>query len=213
MTDRDNISENSHDPRIDFFDRIAPLWDEDEQDPLDTVHRMDGLVDLVSFQKGDDLLEVGCGTGQLTGWLVEHVAPGKVVAIDFSEAMLAKISKKGHDAKILKADACDENLSAVLDDARFDQVLCFHSFPHFRDQGAALAILAGLLKPGGFIRIMHLKSPEEINNYHRSVDGIVSIDLMPEIETDWDELFGSVGLEKFEWIKQDDLFVISARPK
>ena len=158
-----------------------------------------------------DLLEVGCGTGQLTGWLVEQVAPGKVMAIDFSAKMLEKVAGKKIDADFRQIDVCEPNLSAQLDDTRFDVVLCFHSFPHFRDQVGALQNLISLLKPGGRLMVMHLKSPEQINDYHRQVDGIVSIDLMPEEQADWQTLLAQVGLVETDWIKQDDLFLLVAQ--
>ncbi len=37
-------------------------------------------------------LEVGCGTGKNTAWLMAHAK--KVVAVDFSEKMLAKAKNK-----------------------------------------------------------------------------------------------------------------------
>ena len=38
------------DPRIEFFDRIAAVWDHEEQDPLDTVRRMNEVRDRLELK-------------------------------------------------------------------------------------------------------------------------------------------------------------------
>ena len=76
------------DPRIAFFDDLAPRWDDVGQDPEQTVRQVAQWCELLDFRPGEDLLEIGCGTGQLTGWLAAQVAPGRVMAIDFSSRML-----------------------------------------------------------------------------------------------------------------------------
>ena len=47
----------------------------------------------------DNCLEVGCGTGKNTVWLMEKAS--KVLAIDFSEAMLKKAKEKISSNKCL----------------------------------------------------------------------------------------------------------------
>ena len=83
MTTKDQITPlDSPDPRIAFFDDLAPQWDEVGQDPEETVRQVAQWCELLDFRPGEDLLEVGCGTGQLTGWLAAQVAPGRVTAIE-----------------------------------------------------------------------------------------------------------------------------------
>ena len=64
------------DARIAFFDRLAAEWDHSEQDPADTIRQMERHAAQLGLRAGDRLLEVGCGTGQLTAWLVDRVRPG-----------------------------------------------------------------------------------------------------------------------------------------
>jgi len=165
-----------HDTRIDFFDRLARQWDSSEQDPAETIRQVERRAELLDLRPGEQLLEVGCGTGQLTGWLAERVHPGRVTAVDFSPEMIRKAAAKGIGADFRRADACNDDLG----NAEYDAVLCFHSFPHFRDKAAALRNLARSLKPGGRLIVMHLNRRDEINEYHRGVGGAVGGDLLPD---------------------------------
>lgn len=122
------------DPCIAFFDRHAPTWDTNGPDPFATLRRLRELNGRLGLRAGQAVLEAGCGTGQITRWLADAVKPGKVVAADFSPAMLAQARARGVEAEFVLIDICCEEPWG----RQFDVVLCFHSFPHFRDPAAAL---------------------------------------------------------------------------
>jgi ubiquinone/menaquinone biosynthesis C-methylase UbiE len=204
MTDETNISP-PNDPRIRFFDRLAADWDDSEQDPLDTINRIRGVAGLLELRSGEAVLEVGCGTGQLTGWLVEQVAPGRVVAVDFSSGMLGKARAKGIDANFRVADACRDELGRAC----FDAALCFHSFPHFRDKPAAVRNLAQALTPGGRLMVMHFNSISAISAFHDQVGGDVVGDHLPD-QQGWDDLLSAEGLRRVDWIDREGLFFLKA---
>ena len=155
-----------HDPRIAFFDRHAPHWDTYGSGPQATLDRLTQLKDLLELKPGMNLLEVGCGTGQITQWLADRVHPGRVLAVDFSAQMLEKARVKAITAEFSRADVCSEVLGE-----KFDTILCFHSFPHFRDKPAALQNLTRALKPQGQLLILHLSGSREINQFHTHVGG------------------------------------------
>jgi ubiquinone/menaquinone biosynthesis C-methylase UbiE len=202
-----NASEtsSSDDPRIAFFDRLAMEWDESEQDPAATRARLDQLVDILGLRPGEDLLEVGFGTGQLTGWLADRVRPGRVVGIDFSPKMLQKAQAKGLAAEFRLADACRDDLGQ----AEFDVVLCFHSFPHFRDPLAALRNFARSLKPRGRLIVMHLRKRSEVNAFHKSLGGVVGADCLPA-DREWETWLRQAGLKTPKIIDEPDLFFLRA---
>ncbi len=193
------------DPRIAFFDDLAGRWDEVGQSPIETVDRVASLADHLAIQPGEAVLEVGCGTGQLTGWLAEQAAPGTVVAVDFAPAMVDAARSKGIPAEFRVADVCRDDLGAD----RFDLVLCFHSFPHFRDHPAALRNLARALKPGGRLLVMHLCGSEAINAFHSGVGGAVSGDHLPAAHA-WPALLAAAGLRLASLVDRDDLFLLRA---
>ena len=160
------------DPRIGFFDGLADGWDVSEHEYENLLKGLEYRAGLLELRPGECVLEIGCGTGQLTGWLAERVRPGRVVAIDFSPEMLRVAQAKNIPATFRLADVCQDDLGR----AEFDLAFCFHSFPHFRDQPAALRNLARCLKSGGRLVVMHLHSRDEINAFHHGVGGSVAHD-------------------------------------
>ena len=193
------------DPRIAFFNRIAPDWDTNGQDPDDTVRQLEEFADLLRLQPGNNLLEVGCGTGQITGWLARQVAPGQVVAVDFAETMLTQAKKKDIPAKWHHADVCRDDLGQSC----FDVVLCFHSFPHFADQAAAVTNLARTLRPNGRFLVMHLAGSAQINAFHDEVGGEVAGDHLPCTDK-WESLLAANNLSVRNHIDRDGLFFLEA---
>jgi ubiquinone/menaquinone biosynthesis C-methylase UbiE len=194
-----------NDPRIPFFDRLAADWDHAEQDPHQTVRQVDALDDLLRLRPGLDVLEIGCGTGQLTAWLAARVAPGRVTGVDFSEGMLGQAKSKGIDAAFLRCDVCHDELPR--DSA--DLVFCFHSFPHFRDQPAAVRNLAAALRRGGRMVVIHLASMAAINAFHDRVGGAVAGDHLPD-QQQWNVLLSENALRQTRWIDREGLFFLEA---
>ena len=86
------------DPRIAFFDQLAPIWDAECSRPEEMLRRLEALDGELGLAPGLDLLEIGCGTGLISGWLAGRVHPGRVVAADFSAAMLEQAKQRGHAA-------------------------------------------------------------------------------------------------------------------
>jgi len=193
------------DPRIDFFNGLAPRWDQECSHPDQTLRRLAELNGRLALAPGQDLLEVGCGTGQLTGWLANTVAPGRVVAVDFSPAMLAEARRRSLPAEFRLVDICsDEPLTD-----RFDVVLCFNAFPHFRQKPAALRQMARALKPGGRLLILHLVGSAEINAFHQNLDAPVCNDLLPASDQ-WPNLLEAASLHLTSLVDQPDLFLLKA---
>lgn len=196
------------DPRIAFFDQQAPAWDRTGPDPRVTRQRLEDLESRLALRPGLDVLEVGCGTGQITGWLVERVRPGRVLAVDFAPAMLERARALGVHAEFELLDIC----AAGPADRVFDVVLCFHSFPHFRDPAAALRHLAGALKPSGRLLVVHLCGSAQLNAFHQQVGGAVGHDHLPPAPA-WPALLAPVGLRVHQAEDTTDLFWLEARPK
>jgi ubiquinone/menaquinone biosynthesis C-methylase UbiE len=191
-----------HDPRIAFFGQHAPHWDTYGSGPRTTLDRLTQLQGLLELKPGMNLLEVGCGTGQITQWLADQVHPGRVLAVDFSDQMLEKARAKAITAEFRRADVCAELLGG-----KFDTILCFHSFPHFRDKPAALRNLALALKPQGKLLILHLSGSREINQFHTHVGGLVAGDHLPNV-SEWNTLLSLAGLNESHFIDREDLFFL-----
>lgn len=193
------------DPRITFFDDLAERWDDEHPSSEQMVARLVQHADLLALKPGESLLEVGCGTGKTTGYLVEQVAPGRVTAIDFAAKMIDKAQAKNIDADFHCMDICSDDLGT----ARYDVALCFHSFPHFRDQPAALRNLRRAMKDTGRLIVMHCAGSDHINQFHAKLTGAVNQDLLP-VGDEWDALLSAANLMRQSHIDRGDLFLLTA---
>ncbi len=99
---------------------------------------------------GDSLLDVACGPGIYARPFARQVAPGLVVGLDLSPAMLGHARRRARAAGL-------ENLALVRGDAlrlpfaggRFDAVNCCGALHLFPDADLALREVHRVLKPGG----------------------------------------------------------------
>jgi len=196
---------NIPDPRVGYFDALAAKWDNAEPSGRTMIDRLSRQADLLALKPGLSLLEVGCGTGKTTAWLAAQVAPARVTAVDFAPEMIARAAAKGIDADFACLDVCCDPLDA----GRYDVILCFHSFPHFRDQPAALRNFTGALTPAGRLIVMHLAGSDHINRFHAGIDGPVRGDALPAADQ-WTALLAEAGLSQTMLIDREDLFYLEA---
>jgi ubiquinone/menaquinone biosynthesis C-methylase UbiE len=194
------------DPRRPYFDQIAPLWDRVGPNPDLTLKRLHALRPRLALAPGLNLLEVGCGTGQITGWLLAQVQPGSVVAVDFSESMLAQAGRRGVETTFLLHDIC----AGPLPHGPFDVAFCFHVFPHFRDPQVALRHLAQALVPEGRLLVVHLSGRDALNAFHAGLDAPVREDRLPGA-TEWAGLLADAGFHPALELDRPDLFLLEAR--
>lgn len=113
------------------------------------------LVDKMGIKKGDDVLDVGCGTGRLALHVSKIVQPsGQVVGIDpsphrirIADARLEGGAFKNVSFRI----GYGEDLSAFSD--TFDHVYYSSVFHWIEDKRSALSEAGRVLKPGGKVGI------------------------------------------------------------
>lgn len=194
------------DPRVAFFDQLAPIWDHECSQPATMLARLEGLNGELGLRPGMSVLELGCGTGLITGWLEAQVRPGRVVGADFSPAMLAEARRRGLAAEFQALDIC----ATAPEAAAFDLVLCLNAFPHFRDQPAALRHIARALKPAGRLIVLHLAGSAHINTFHAGLREPVCHDRLPGAEA-WPALLAPAGLAAERLTDREDLFLLQAR--
>jgi len=206
MSEKISPPAGSPDPRVAFFDQLAPVWDRDCSKPAATLERLQSLKGELGLQPGWDVLELGCGTGQITGWLAGQVHPGRVVGADFSPAMLAEARRRGLDAEFRELDICAEAPAT----AEFDAALCCNAFPHFRNQAAALRQIARCLRPAGGLTVLHLTGSAQINAFHAGLREPVCRDFLPFGQA-WPDLLRDAGLELTRLTDREDLFLLQAR--
>lgn len=95
---------------------------------------------------GKDVLDLGCGTGQLMSQIISEDSSRHLTGLDLSEEML-KIAKEnlGSKATFILGDSED----LPFEDSSFDLVYCNDSFHHYPYPHIVLEEVNRVLKPGG----------------------------------------------------------------
>jgi ubiquinone/menaquinone biosynthesis C-methylase UbiE len=104
--------------------------------------RVKAIVKLMDIHKGDRVLEIGCGAGNV----VEKASSGILFGVDISLFILTKAKQKLNKTVFLfQGDA--ENLPCK--DGVFMQVICSEVLEHLLSPSGALNEMARILKPQG----------------------------------------------------------------
>lgn len=148
----------------DLFDRIAPVYDDFNQQLSLGLHRVwkQMAVEWAGAAKGKICLDVCCGSGDLALLLAKAVGnTGQVYGLDFSAAQLAiarrKTTQQWHTTSPywIQGDA----LALPFQDATFDVATMGYGLRNLTDIPRGLQELQRVLKPGARAAIL---------DFHRS---------------------------------------------
>ena len=132
-------------PRYDLLNRLVSLG-------LDQGWRRRALT-LASVGHGDLVLDLACGTGDLSKLARNRGA--RVLGLDFAREMLRGAAAREIGVDLANADAARLPL---LNDS-FDVVTCGFALRNFVSLGPVFAEMARVLKPGGRIAIIEVDRP------------------------------------------------------
>jgi SAM-dependent methyltransferase len=119
---------------------------------------------------GEEVLDIGCGTGLTTREAARAAAPGRVVGVDVSARMLER-------ARQLTAVERIDNVRYELGDAQvhrferagFDVAISRFGTMFFSDPAAAFANIAAALRPRARL-VLLVWQPHEHNEWARAID-------------------------------------------
>jgi SAM-dependent methyltransferase len=109
---------------------------------------------LPYLSSGQTLLDVGCGPGTITADLAAIVAPGRVTAMELTDAALelarAEIGRRGLDTVDF---AVGDVQRLDVPDGSFDVVHAHQVLQHVGDPVAALREMRRVTRPGGIVAV------------------------------------------------------------
>lgn len=182
--------------RNDFFNHIAKTWDDGREETGESLQR---VVKHACIREGDNVLDVGTGTGVLLPYLAEKTGgSGQVYAIDYAEKMMDELKKNKFPPNV-KAELADIHETHYGDEF-FDRVVANACYPHFEDKARALTEIRRILKPGGLFILSHPTGREHVNRIHRNAHELVLHDILPEPE----ELLAFVAPNGYKALKLVD---------
>jgi ubiquinone/menaquinone biosynthesis C-methylase UbiE len=145
----------------------------------------ESIVRLASLKPGNDVLDIGCGTGTLAITASRHVgATGAVTGIDASPSMIARANRKAKEAGVRATFQVAVAEDLPFPDRRFDVVfstLMLHHLPRKTRQECAKEI-ERVLKVGGRVVAVDFGRTERrglLAHFHRhghvAIEDIVTL--------------------------------------
>jgi ubiquinone/menaquinone biosynthesis C-methylase UbiE len=107
------------------------------------------FLEFARLNKGERILDVGCGTGSLTFALAGAAELSAIVAIDYSALFVAEAARLNTDSRITvqQADACD----LPFEDGSFDRALSLLVLHFVPEAGKAVGEMRRVVRPGGTV--------------------------------------------------------------
>ncbi|HEV8254025.1 MAG TPA: methyltransferase domain-containing protein [Vicinamibacteria bacterium] len=135
------------------YDRVADgydaLWSRHVASPNERLTRE------LRLARGERVADLACGTGLYTVEMARRVAPGEVVAVDYSEGMLAaareRVEAEGLSLTLVHTKA--EDFVATAPSGSFDVVSCRFALAYV-DWREVLPRMGRLLRPGGRVGLL-----------------------------------------------------------
>jgi ubiquinone/menaquinone biosynthesis C-methylase UbiE len=107
------------------------------------------FIEFAMVDKGERILDVGCGTGSLTFALAGAADLTEIAAIDYSPVFVEDVIRRNTDPriKVRQADAC----ALPFEDSTFDRALALLVLHFVPEAGKAVAEMRRVVRPGGVV--------------------------------------------------------------
>lgn len=141
--------------RYEWFDHVASMGN-------DLLWRPRALWALDRFRTPGPIrrvLDLGCGTGELTRLTARHFPEARVVGVDFTAAMLDVARRRTSGARATIGYGRATALRLPFPDATFDLATNAFLVRNLVDLDAALREMRRVLRPGGVLLILEITEP------------------------------------------------------
>jgi len=115
----------------------------------------DAIVAALRGRDATRILDVGCGTGQLSARLARERPQARITGCDFSAGMLRHAAARTDAVGWVRGDAC----GLPFRDRSFDAVVSTEAFHWFPDQQRAADELFRVVAPGGVALVALVNTP------------------------------------------------------
>ena len=120
------------------------------------------------IRPGDEVVDIGCGTGLTTREAARAAAPGRVVGVDVSERTLERARQLTVGLDNVRYELGDAQVHR-FEPAGFDVAISRFGTMFFSDPAAAFANIAAALRPGARL-VLLVWQRREHNEWARAID-------------------------------------------
>ena len=117
------------------------------------------LREAAAVARGERVLDIGCGAGESTRDAARAAAPGSVLGVDVSDALLEQARRRS-DGVINVSYVLADAQTHPFPDARFDVAISRFGTMFFADPVAAFANIARALRPQGRLAMLVWQAKE-----------------------------------------------------
>jgi SAM-dependent methyltransferase len=181
-----------------LFDELYHLFDPPL--PEGVPERLERIVASAEIAKGNNVLDVGSGTGVLVP-LIQKYGPARVFACDLSEAMLRQLKRHYSNVDAIVSDIRE----LALPDLFLDVVFINACYPNIVDKVGAFTNLGRMTRPAGRMVISHPLGKAFIDSLKEKVP--FPLDDFPE-KSEADILFKPFGFSIKEFLDEPELYIL-----
>lgn len=147
--------------QVRVWDRMSPIYLRDVDNRFTKV--VDGVIRRAALRPGQQVLDLGTGTGSIAVKAATSVAPGgHVTAVDISPEMLALARQRAAAMALNNITFLEGRAEAIPADAgRFDTIFASLSLMYVIDRATAAHDIARVLRLGGWFVAAVWSSPEQ----------------------------------------------------
>ncbi|PZO23474.1 MAG: bifunctional demethylmenaquinone methyltransferase/2-methoxy-6-polyprenyl-1,4-benzoquinol methylase UbiE [Leptolyngbya foveolarum] len=145
-----------------LFDRIAPQYDQLNQDLSLGLHRVwkQMAVRWSGAEAGDHALDLCCGSGDLALLLARQVGEtGQVIGADFAVEQLAIAAQRNPHLQARLSWIESDALDLPFENSEFDAVTMAYGLRNLTDIPQGLSELHRVVKPGAKVAILDFHTP------------------------------------------------------
>ncbi|MBN3924898.1 class I SAM-dependent methyltransferase [Nostoc sp. NMS4] len=159
------------------------------------IDMLDDLIAKVGIEDGDEILDLGCGWGSASNYILSRFPHVKVTALNLSHEQCEYMRKKMQDpSSYLSSDRFtlyEKDFNDLDLETKFDKIMAIGLFEHIGNLTKSFPKLASILKDDGkvLIHIITTKLPDNIthpfiNKYIFPNMRVWNYDVIPKINTD-----------------------------
>ena len=123
-------------------------------------------VKLLRLQRGDSVVELGCGTGVNFPIIIEQIGPeGRLIGIDFSTKMLECARERVERAAWKNVELVQSDITEYRIPEGISGVFSMGVFGYIDDYDRLIKAASGAIVPGGRLVIMDGKQPDRLPSW------------------------------------------------